>query len=47
MPLVVGKYLWLDGQMGGAVAYTPDNTVSQQAGQSSVNRGVRLAEDAC
>ena len=29
------------------MAYTPDNTVSQQAGQSAVNRGVRLAEDAC
>ena len=32
-------------QMGGAVAHTPDDALGQQAGQGSVNRGVRLAEN--
>ena len=34
-------------QVGGAVAHPPGDAVGQQAGQSAVDRGVRLAEDAC
>ena len=32
-------------QVGGPVTHPPDDPVGQQAGQGSVNRGVRLAEN--
>ena len=34
-------------QVGGAVTHALDDALGQQAGQRSVDRGVRFAEDAC
>ena len=34
-------------QLGGAVAHSPDDAFGHQAGQGSVDRGVRLTENEC